>query len=286
MFRYFEWCITFPQLPHLPVSNQLPTLWLSPLELKDTALATIINDLLGIHFSSTIFLSILKLSWLGFSDTKFPGLLYWRQLLHSLLPLHIHWDPEFLSGTLVSHIPCSPLVETIGSTWGRSPHLSTFLSWVSSSNEYRAAPLLPPWTQHVQNQTKPGKSGLTFPTSLIAGITSYFLHVTGTSINSFPSHKLRFQPWFFFLLLSDIEILSILFSKYLLITYILSPISVTALSPLLESQQPPSPACFQSCLLPFAPRSPIPQCHLSQNRPRFSQNTSILSQTTPSLASL
>lgn len=116
--------------------------------------------------------------------------------------------------------------------------------------------------------------------------------MTGTSINPFLSHRLRFQPWLFFVLLSDIEILPILFSKCLLITYILSPISVTALSPLLESQQPPSPACFQSCpfcsVLPllFAPSSPIPQCRLSQDRPRFSQDTSVLSQTTPSLASL
>lgn len=80
--------------------------------------------------------------------------------------------------------------------------------------------------------------------------------MTGTSINPFPSHKLRFQPWLFFLLLSDIEILSVLFSKCLLITYILSPVSLTALSPLLESQQPPSPACSQSCPFCLHPAAP------------------------------
>ena len=99
----------------------------SPLELKDTALATIISDLLSIHFSSAIFLSISKLSWLGFSDTKFPGLLYWRQLLHSWFLLHIHWDPESLSWTLHGHIPCSPSVETIGYMRKKSSSLYTSL---------------------------------------------------------------------------------------------------------------------------------------------------------------
>ena len=46
------------------------------------------------------------------------------------------------------------------------------------------------------------------------------------------------------------------------------------------------PGLFPVLPLLFAPSSPIPQCHLSQDRPRFSQDTSILSQTTPPLASL
>ena len=67
--------ITFPQLPHLPVSCQLPAFSLSPPELRDTAPATIIHDLLGTHFSSAISLSVLRLPLLGFSDTKFSWLL-------------------------------------------------------------------------------------------------------------------------------------------------------------------------------------------------------------------